>query len=86
MKLKNNYIIREIMGDTILVPLGDHILQFNGLIILNELGVFILKLLPDVESESEIVEKILLEYEVDRETAEADVSEFMEKLREIEII
>ncbi|MBR3299013.1 MAG: PqqD family protein [Clostridia bacterium] len=86
MQLKNNYVIREIMGDTILVPIGDHLLEFNGLITLNELGIFILNMLPDVENEDAIVERILDEYEVDRETAAADVSEFMGKLREASII
>lgn len=86
MQLKNNYIIREIMGDTLLIPDGEHLFEFNGIVTLNELGVFILKLLPDVENEEEIVEKILEEYDVDKETAEKDVHDFMEQLREIKII
>ena len=86
MQLKNNFVIREIMGDTILVPIGDHLLEFNGLITLNELGVFILKLIPKVENENQIVDKILEEYEVDRQTAEADVKDFIAKLRQIQIM
>lgn len=86
MQLKNNFVIREIMGDTILVPIGDHLLEFNGLITLNELGVFILKLIPEVENEDQIVDRILEEYDVDRQTAEADVKEFMDKLRQLQII
>jgi hypothetical protein len=86
MQLKNNYVIREIMGETILVPVGDHLLEFNGLITLNELGVFILNAVPDAEDEDQIVDKILEEYDVDRDTAKADVIEFLNKLREISII
>lgn len=86
MQLKNNFIIREIMGDTILVPAGDHLLEFNGLITLNELGVFILNLLPEADNEAQIIDRILEEYDIDRETAETDVKEFLEKLREISII
>ncbi|MBR4435922.1 MAG: PqqD family protein [Clostridia bacterium] len=86
MQLKNNYIIREIMGDTLLIPDGEHLFEFNGIITLNELGVFILKLLPDVESEDEIVKNILEEYEVDEATAKKDVCDFMEQLRAIKII
>lgn len=86
MQLKNNYVIREIMGETILVPIGDHLLEFNGLITLNELGVFILNAVPDAEDEDQIVDKILEEYDVDRDTAKADVIEFLNKLREISII
>ncbi|MBR5947066.1 MAG: PqqD family protein [Clostridia bacterium] len=86
MQLKNNYVVREIMGETILVPVGDHLLEFNGLITLNELGVFILKALPEAEDEDQIVDRILEEYDVDRATAKADVSEFLDKLREISIL
>jgi hypothetical protein len=86
MQLKNNYVIREIMGETILVPVGDHLLEFNGLITLNELGVFILNAVPNAEDEDQIVDKILEEYDVDRDTAKADVIEFLNKLREISII
>lgn len=86
MQLKNNYVVREIMGETILVPVGDHLLEFNGLITLNELGVFILKAVPEVDNEEQIVDRILEEYDVDRETASADVAEFLDKLREICIL
>lgn len=86
MQLKNNFVIREIMGETILVPIGDHLLEFNGLITLNELGVFILKALPEAKDENEIVDRILEEYDVDRETASADVAEFLERLRAISIL
>lgn len=86
MKINNNYAIREVMGETLLVPIGDHLQKFNGIITLNELGVFILKQLPDAENEAEIVDRILEEYEIDREKAENDVKYFLDKLRTIEYL
>ena len=41
MKLKKDLILREIMGDIILVPINKSGSQFNGLITINELGKFI---------------------------------------------
>lgn len=86
MEIKKELIKREIAGDCILVPVGRSTLDSNGLFALNELAVFIWDILPSIDSEDEIVAKILDEYEIDRETAERDVADFMSKLRELGII
>ena len=86
MIIKKELIKREIVGDTILVPLGKSVYESNGLFVLNELGAFIWNLMPAVDTEEEIVDKILEEYEVSREEAEADTAQFMAKLREMNII
>lgn len=86
MEIKKELIKREIAGDCILVPVGRSTLDSNGLFALNGLAAFIWDILPSVDTEDEIVAKILDEYEVDKETAERDVSEFMSKLRELGII
>ncbi|MBR4435594.1 MAG: PqqD family protein [Clostridia bacterium] len=86
MKLKSNFVTREVMGETLLMPVGDHLQKLNGIFTLNELGVFILKRLPDAEDEADIVDSILEEYEIDRQTAENHVKKFLDKLRAIELI
>ena len=86
MKTKKELIKREIAGDTILVPVGKTVYDSNGLFVLNEVAAFIWGILPNSESEKEIVDKILEEYEVSREEAEADTAKFMAKLREMNII
>lgn len=86
MIIKKELIKREIAGDTILVPVGKTVLESNGLFMLNELGAFIWDLLPQVESESEILEAILAEYEISAETAAKDTAEFLASLREMDII
>ncbi len=86
MKIKKELIKREIAGDTILVPVGKTVLDSNGLFVLNELGAFIWEILPKAETEEEIRAAILAEYEVTQEEATRDVAEFLEKLRELNII
>lgn len=86
MEIKKELIKREIAGDCILVPVGRSTLDSNGLFALNELAAFIWDIIPSVDSEDEIVAKILDEYEIDRETAERDVADFMSKLRDLGII
>lgn len=86
MIIKKELIKREIAGDTILVPVGRTVLDSNGLFVLNELGAFIWEILPKAETEEEICRAILAEYEVSPEEAARDVADFLEKLRQLDII
>ena len=86
MKIKKELIIREIAGDTILVPVGKTVYDSNGLFVLNELGAFIWKLLPAATNENDIMEAVLREYDVSREEAQKDISEFLEKLKDMGIL
>ena len=86
MKINLEFIHREIMGDHVLVPVGKTSAVYNGLFPLTETGAFIWELLPEADNETYIVNKLLEEYDVDRETAVADVTEFLNKLREFRII
>ena len=86
MIIKKELIKREIAGDIILVPVGKTVYDSNGLFALNELGGFIWDLLPNVETEEEILRAILEEYEVSEEEAAGDLAEFLNKLKEMDIL
>ncbi len=86
MNIKKELIKREIAGDTILVPVGKTVYDSNGLFVLNELGAFIWDLLPNVDTQDEICQAILEEYEVSEEDAKRDIAEFMDKLRQLDVI
>ena len=86
MIIKKELIKREIAGDTVLVPVGQAVLDSNGLFILNELGAFIWDLLPTVDTLEQICEKILEEYEVSPETVARDVAEFLNTLADMKIL
>ena len=86
MKLKSDYVLREIAGDYVLVPTGEAVAKYNGLFGVSEVGARILELLPECKDEAQIASKIVEEYEVDEATARADVAEFISSLREKEII
>ena len=86
MELKKKMIKRTIGGETFLVPLGKAVYDANGLYFLTEVGAFIWDLLPQVEEENQILAAVLEEYDADAETAQADIREFMEKLKEMGIV
>ena len=43
MHISENYILREIMGEYIVVPTGEEAMKFQGLVTLNETGAFLWK-------------------------------------------
>ena len=38
MKVQNEFVLREIAGDYVIIPTGKTVLSFNGLITVNEVG------------------------------------------------
>jgi hypothetical protein len=86
MIIKKELITRQIAGETVLVPVGKSVYDANGLFVLNELAAFIWNLLPNVDTEEEICEAVLAEYDVSAETAAQDVAEFLNQLREMHIL
>ena len=86
MKLKKEFMLREIVGETILIPMGDSNNHFNGIITINELGKFIWENLESSKDEEDLLHKILEEYEVEEKEAKEDLDEFLDKLRQVDII
>ena len=86
MKFKKEFMLREIVGETVLIPTGETAAHFNGLISVDELGRFIWDNYEKAEDEDELLSFILDEYEVERDVAKADLEEFLQVLRDAEII
>ena len=80
MKKKKEFIVREIVGETILVPVGETVNTFNGLITMNGIGRFIWDSIEKVDSKEELVDLILANYDIDYDTAKEDSDKFLEKL------
>lgn len=86
MKIKKEFVLREIAGDVLLIPTGKTALDLNGMMTLNEVGAEIWKLLPEAQDEDMIVQRLLEEYEVEENELRRDVDDFLQKLRELEIV
>ena len=82
MKISENYILREIAGEYIVVPIGSAAMDFKGLITLNDTGVFLWKLLQeDDQTKESLLDALCEEYEAVREEAKADIEEFLQRIR-----
>lgn len=86
MKVKEEFVFREIAGDYIIVPTGNATLGLNGMLVVNEVGASIWKMLEDEMTFEELVAGIREEYEVEEDVARRDVEEFLEKLKGMGII
>ncbi len=82
MKLKYNFVVRNIDGRPVAVAVGKDNADFNGMIRLNDTGKFIFDLLSVDTTEADIVAGLTGNYEVDVSEAESAVKEFLQKLRD----
>lgn len=86
MKVRSGFMLREIAGQAVVVPLGERVVEFNGIITLSESGAFIWRKLENEVSEKELVEYLINEYDIDIETARNDMEDFLNSMRQKNLI
>lgn len=86
MKIKHEFVPREIAGEFVLVPVGKSAIELSGMIFSNGVGAFLMEMLKEDQTEDSLIAGLQDEYEVDYETASADVKDFVKKLHELGII
>ena len=80
MKIKNNFVLRQVAKTWVVLPLGQATLDFNGMLALNESGGLLWKALEQGCDRETLVQVLTGEYVVSREVALADVDAFLRKL------
>ncbi|MBQ1264229.1 MAG: PqqD family protein [Oscillospiraceae bacterium] len=85
MKLKDGFILRTVAGETVALPTGETA-NLDMMITLNETGKFLWERLNVGAETEELVDALLGAYDVDRETADASVRKFVEKLKELDFL
>lgn len=86
MKLKEDFMLRNICGEWTIVPMGERLTEFTGMMKVNDTGAFIWKMLEKETTKEEIVTALLEEYDVDRETAECTLEDFVSVLEENKVL
>ena len=82
MKIKKDFITRNVAGETVVVPTGEAASRLNGMITLNETAAFIWEFLQESHTREELLAAMLDEFEVDETCAKADIEGFTEMLME----
>ena len=81
MRIVPGFVVRQIAGETIAIPAGAAARKLSGLLALNGSGKYLFDLLQTEQTEQTLVQAMLNDYEIDPDTAQADVAEFLDVLR-----
>ncbi|MBE5771853.1 MAG: PqqD family peptide modification chaperone [Clostridiales bacterium] len=86
MKVKDGFVLRNVVDEYIVMPTGDNIAKFEGAVVLNEVSAFVFEKLQHPMSKEDLLQAILDEFDVDEETAKNDLDALVEKLSDMGLI
>ena len=86
MKIKEEYVLRSIAGEHVVVPVGKEAVNFNGIMTLNHSGKLLFETLQKDVTKEELINVLLDEYEVTKEQAQKDVEAFLSILKERDLL
>lgn len=87
MKLKYDFVINNVAGETVAVSVGDNDGKFNGYIKLNETGAFIFKALKKDTTRDDVINALMAEYpDATKEDATESVDSLIEQLKRAELL
>jgi len=82
MKIKSGYLLRTIADTNIVVPISERVIEFKGLITLNDVSADIWRFLETDKSFSDIVTYMTNEYNIDKQTAEIDLKILLKQMED----
>lgn len=86
MRIKEGFILRKIANTDMVVPIGNNIADFNGIISLNGTAAFLWRILKEGSNLPVMVELLTKYYNVSREVAQLDAQEFVMQLKDADIL
>jgi hypothetical protein len=87
MKIKNGFMLRKIVDMWVVVPLGERVVDFNGILTLSESAARLwARLVDEGASREDLLAEMTETYDVDAETASRDLDAFVESLRKADLL
>lgn len=86
MKISDQFILRSIADEQLLIPVGEAALQVKGLIALSESGALLYHKLKEGCSKESLVSLLTSEYDVTKEEAARDTDAFLDQMRHLHIL
>ena len=80
MKIKEDFLLRQVADTWVVMPIGQEMLNFNGMMTLNETGALLWQKLQEGTDLEGLVAVLTAEYDVSVEEARDDVTAFCKKL------
>lgn len=81
MKLNGSFVLREVAGEWLAIPVGESALRFGGMIVLNPTSRVIWEALQQDVTEKDIVDAIMQRFDTTEEETQTDVHAFLEQMR-----
>ena len=85
-QISPNYLLREIGGEHVIVPVGEECVISNAVMNPNASAVFLWKAFQDPSTVDQVVQKGLQEYEVDEATLRNAVQRFVKEMLMLRIL
>ncbi len=82
MKIREDFILRKVAGQNLVVPTGSNTMNFNAAITLNESAAFLWNQLSEDKTEEQLTKLMTQEYNIDEATAKTDITVFLNVLKE----
>ena len=81
MKLRGEFVLRQVMNELVVVPVGSTAREFNGMILLNDVSRVLWEALTEGATLEALTQAVTDQFAVSQEEARADILEFLEQLR-----
>ena len=86
MRVNQEFLLKEIAGSFVVIPVSSILVDFDGMITLNETGVFLWRLLEEDRTFEQLLTELQKEYDIDEKTAREDINAFLDELRTIKAL
>lgn len=86
MKRKNDFIMENVGGEYLLVPLGAQVMDMNGIITLNDSGSYLWELLEEERTADELAAAVAERFDTTPARARADVDTFLNQIGELGVL
>ena len=86
MKAREGFILRNLAGEYLLMPKGERIKSYDSVVLMNELSAFVWGKMQNPVTQSDLLEAVLNEYDVDENTAREDLAGLLAELKEAGVI
>ncbi len=86
MKAREGFILRNLAGEYLLMPKGEKIKNYDSVVLMNELSAFVWGKMQNPVTQSDLLEAVLNEYDVDEKTAREDLDGLLAELKEAGVI